>query len=561
MPTVAALVLMVSAAMAAESAETKGTGTKETQRSVAELRRHVEVLGADDMAGRGTGQPGGARAADYLEQQLTALIASAPPGGQRLQPAGSHGLRQPVPIHGATVLETTRLELIQPDGSARVLRLGRDYVLADTLPLVLAQPVEMVFVGFGISAPDQDYNDYRDVDVAGRIAVFLEGEPASDDPEFLDGERLSEHAAPQRKFLTALGYGARGAILIPSPLSGVASDWTRVQRAYAGEQLTLASRMVHQFNLWMRLEAAAVLFEGSGRPLEKVLADVTTRRVSSFPLVTRLRFESALRERDFIADNLIVRLPGRDPLLRDQHVVVSAHYDGLGVRPATGDVAGPVVYPSVVDNATGTAALLELARRFADAPPPARSLLFLLVTGEEHGRLGSRAYVDQPSLPLRDTVANINIDGLSIIDTTDEWVGVGGELSTLGELFRESLRSHGLRAGRMPFGLASRKPFTASDQLSFAEVGVPSIQVMEGLGFRNLRGDAGWRRFVDWGRTRYHSPQDGLNQPMRWDAMLQHVDVVERFIRHVADSPREPSWLPGTPWLGERLRSLAEEDP
>ena len=538
------------------------------------LRVDVDVLGSAAMEGRGTGQPGGRRAAAYIQRELDALLKAPRPANLEGQAKtggatsrGSYGEpalhRQAVPIHGATVLDSTRLELVDHDGTTRPLRLGEDYVLADTLPLVLAEPVELVFVGFGISAPDQDYNDYRDVDVAGRVVVFLEGEPSSDDPAFLDGERPSEHASPERKFLTALGYGARGAILIPSPLGGFASDWGRVQRAFSGEQLTLASRLVHRFNVWMRLEAAAALFDGAARDFATVLGDVMERQVSSFPLATRLRFESAMRERDFTADNLVVRLPGRDPLLRDQHVVISAHYDGLGGRPSVPSGADrhsePVVYPSVVDNATGTAALLELVRRFVDEPPPARSLIFLFATGEEHGRLGSRYFVDHPTVPLRSLVANINVDGLSIIDTTDEWVGVGAELSTLGELLRESLRTHDLRIGGMPFGLASREPFTASDQLSFAEAGVPSIQVMEGLGFRTLRGDVGWRRFVEWGRTRYHTPRDSLNQPIRWDAVQQHVDVLERFVRHVADSPQEPSWLPHTPWLEERLRTLAED--
>ena len=552
-----AAVAIALAAIVATAPSTAGAPGDDVE----ELRRHVEALGSEIMAGRGTGQEGGRRAAAYLASELEALIGEHGGGATGLQPAGSDGLRQPVPIHGATVLAATRLELVAPDGSSRALRLGHDYVLADTLPLVLAQPVEMVFVGYGISAPDQDYNDYRDVDVSGRVVVFLEGEPASEDPQFLDGERLSEHAAPERKFLTALGYGARGAVLIPSPLDGFASDWERVQRAYAGEQLTLASRLVHRFNLWMRLEAASLLFEGAERSFEELLQGVSEGRVSSFPLRTRLRFESAMRERDFTADNLVVRLPGRDPLLRAQHVVISAHYDGLGVRPAAGAGSEPVVHPGVVDNASGTAALLELVRRFSAGPAPARSLIFLFLTGEEHGRLGSRHWVDHAGVPVRDLVANVNIDGLSVLDTTDEWVGIGADLSTLGELLRESLHRQDLRLGRMPFGLATRQPFTASDQLSFAEAGVPSILVMEGLGFRTLRGDVGWRRFVEWGRTRYHSPRDDLDQPLRWDAMAQHVEVLERFVRHVADSPQEPRWLPHTPWLAERLRTLAEEAP
>jgi hypothetical protein len=515
--------------------------------SIAEILRHLRALGDDAMEGRGTGTPGGERAAAYLESQLARLD---------LEPLGG-GYRQAVPLHGSLPLAASRLTLAAADGRRRTLALWDDYVLFDTgAQTFLPQPVPLTFVAYGIVAPEFDYNDYQRADVSGRIAVFMAGEPPSRDPSYFDGERPTIHSDPEMKFRTALARGARGAILIPSPRERAYLDWSRVLDAFQTEDVTLPYGVAGSLNVLLRLEPAARLFNGAPTSLGRVLELDREGALGSFPLAARVSFAGAFDERDFVAHNLVARLPGADPLLRDRHVIVSAHYDHLGTGRAKG---GDTIYNGVIDNASGTAVVLELARVLSSRPSrPRRSVLFLFVTGEEKGLLGSRFYSDHPVVPLHRTVAAVNVDGISFLDASDEFVGIGSAYSTLGELLEATLAGLGLRRAEVPALFTLREPFYESDQLAFAQAGIPAILVMEGLAFRDLKGAEGVRRFVAWGNERYHTPFDDLSQPLDHAAIEQHATVLLAFVERVADTPIEPQWLPGAPWTGERLRTMAE---
>ena len=521
--------------------------------SADEILRHMRILGDDAMEGRGTGSPGGEKAAAYLEAQLAEL---------GLEPMGVGGTyRQPLLMHGSLPLRDSRLTLFGTDDSPgsgdRTLELWDDYVLFDTgAQTFLPRPIPLVFVAYGIIAPEYDYNDYQRTEVAGSIVVFLAGEPPSRDDDYFDGARSTVYSDPEMKFRTALARGARGAILLPSPREGSFVDWELTLDSFQTEDVRLPYGIAGSLNLLLRLEQAARLFDGAAQSFSEVVELDRQGALGSFPLAARASFAGSFRERDFVAHNLVARLPGRDPLLRDDHVIVCAHYDHLGIgRPVNGDA----IYNGVVDNASGTAATLELARLLGTAPAqPRRSVLFLFVTGEEKGLLGSRYYRDHPVVPLHRTVAAVNVDGLSFIDTSDEFVGIGSEHSTLGELLEETLADLGLRRAEIPAPFRAREPFYDSDHLAFAQAGVPAILVMEGFGWRNLAQAEGDRRFTAWGRERYHTPFDDLEQPLDSSAIEQHATVLLAFVRQVADTLTEPQWLPGSPFVGARLRSLAE---
>ncbi len=515
--------------------------------SLARILAHLRVLGGDEMEGRGTGARGGDRAAAYIEATLEELD---------VEPiAGSY--RQAVPMHSSLPLPSSQLTVHSEGDGEHALALWEDYVLFDTgAQTYLPQPTPLVFVGYGIVAPEYRYNDYQGLDMAGRIAVFLAGEPVSDDPVFFEGATATFYSDPGMKFRTALSRGARGAILLPSPRGTLFTRWNEVRDAFETEDVTLPYGIAGSLNVLLEMHQAERLFDGAEASFGEVLELDRRGDLGSFPLAVRVRFHGEFRERDFAAHNLIARLPGSDPLLRADHVIVSAHYDHLGLgRPVDGDA----IYNGVIDNASGAAVTLELARILSSGPErPRRSILFLLVTGEEKGLLGSRYYRDHPVVPLHRTVAALNIDGISFLDTTDEFVGIGSKYSTLGDLLERTLASLDLRHSGVPAPLALREPFYRSDQLAFAQAGIPSILVMEGLAFRNLDTDEGLRRFVDWSLKRYHTPFDDLEQPLHSPAIEQHAEVLLAFVRSVANTPAEPRWLPGAPWVGERLRTLAE---
>ena len=507
----------------------------------------MQWLGQDSLAGRSPGTPGGAGAASYLAACLeeAGLVA-----------AGSEGsYDQPVSMHRSSPKDGTRLVLA--DDSRRIEpRLGEDYVLHTVGPQTrVPRPAPLVFVGYGIVALEYDYNDYQSVDVDGAIVVFIAGEPASRDSVYFAGNRPTVHSSPEVKRRVALSRGARGSILVPAGRDG-GSSWETVRREYAFDRVTLAYGVSENLCIVWNPQRAGLLFEGSSRSWPEVLAANGSSRMASFPLGLRATFEGEYDEADFVASNVAGLLPGSDPLLRDSYVLVCAHYDHLGIGPA---VRGDSIYNGVVDNASGTAAVLEIARVLsARRPGPRRSILFLLLTGEESGLLGSAYYCDHPLVPLSRTVAALNVDGLSIFDTVRSFVAIGAEEANWGGLLQESAADLGVRIAPLPSPFDFHEAFLRSDQVAFARAGVPSLLVMENLDYEHTPWEDGRDRFLAWGRDVYHSPFDDLEQPINAEAVGQHVRLLTGLTCGLANTPVAPQWRTGSPYNAARLRSMAE---
>jgi hypothetical protein len=513
------------------------------------LRRHIEALGSDVMEGRGTGTPGGERAARYIEEQLRAY---------GLRPASRDGsYRQEMPLHGSYALPESRLE-ISTTHSATELQLWSDYLLFNSgAQTFIPLPLPLVFVGYGIVAPEYDYNDYRDLSVENAVVVFLSGEPPSDDEAYFQGPRPTIYSNPALKQQTAIARGARGSIMIPSVREQLFTDWEYWTSQYRTEDVRFLYGVPENLSIVVNPMRAKVLFEGAPSTLEQVQRLDALGAMRSFRLEVRMRFDGRFRERDFLAANIAGVLPGGDPLLRDTYVVVSAHYDHLGIGvPVDGDS----IYNGVFDNAAGTAGVLELARVFSSHDVrPSCSVLFLFVTGEEKGRLGSRFYCENPLVPLYRTRAALNVDGLALFEPFREIVGVGAELSTLGEHLETVAGWMGVSVGSIPPEFLQQEPFSSSDQFSFAQAGIPSVLVSEGLQYVVTPYEEGVRRFVQWGRTVYHTPSDDLHQPMDFAAAEQHVQILGAYLWELGTTYVPPQWLPGSPFTAARLQSIAEK--
>ncbi|MBR9974393.1 MAG: M28 family peptidase [Bacteroidetes bacterium] len=513
------------------------------------LWRHAAVLADDRMEGRGTGSAGERRAAAYLAGELERL---------GLQPAGPDGsFLQPFPLHGSRPLPASRLTLSTATREIE-LRLGNDYLLFKTgAQTFIPLPLRLVFVGYGIVAPEYDYNDYQYIDVTDAIVVFLSGEPESADGDFFAGRRRTVYSIPEMKQRIAFSRGARGSILLPLPRVDASYDWEDWRQIFAFEDVSSPITVPSHLSALMRLEAAAMLFDNSVFSLEDVLRMDAEHRIRSFPLRTRLRFSGEFRERDFLSANVAGLLPGSDPLLRDSYVLVSAHYDHLGIGPA---VRGDSIYNGLVDNALGCAALLEMARILSDpALRPRRSLLFLFVAAEEKGLLGSQYYCTRPLVPLHKTIANLNVDGLAIIDVFDDVVGIGSEFSTIDRHLHTLAGELAKTVSTLPEDFDLLEAFAGSDQIAFAQAGVPSLLVMEGTAYRNVGPEDGYAQFLAWGRERYHTPFDDPGQPVNHEALRQHGALLCAFLAGLANTYEPPQWIPGSKYVNARLQSLAEE--
>lgn len=513
------------------------------------IRRHVEVLGSDAMEGRAPGTRGGQRAARYLVDQLRAA---------GVRPLDDNGVyRQRVPLHGTTPLPASRFQMLNL-GEERTLELGRDYLLATAgSQTLIPRPVPMVFVGYGIVAPEFDYNDYADVDVRGKTVVFLSGEPDSNDPSFFGGAAPTVYSRLETKQKIALARGAVGSLLIPPIGPDVDADWQRSRRTYAFENLSLAYSLPEHLCAVLHPEVAAWLLGDALYDLQSVLAMAASGTLRSFHLPVEMSFVGRFRMRDTVASNLMAVRLGADPALRDRFVVVSAHYDHLGIGP---EIDGDRIYNGVVDNALGVACTVEMARQLGQSrPAPRRSVVVLLTTAEEAGLLGARTFLEHPPMPPSHMVAAVNVDGLAFLGAFNDLVAIGGGLSDLAARLEWAIKPLGLTVSRPPDAIWNHAAYARGDQLAFAEAGVPSVLVLEGFDWPGRSREDAIAAALAWMSDRYHSPRDDLEQPLDFDAAAVHCNAILSFVEQLASSPTEPEWHPGSPYAYERLLSLASD--
>lgn len=516
--------------------------------SVENLQHHINFLGSDSLEGRGAGTHGGELAAQYLANEFAKL---------KLIPIGDDSSYfQNIPMHGSKPLPNSMFTVVA-GGKEHHFELGKDYVLYNSgAQTFVPRPVPLVFVGYGIIAPEFDYNDYQALDVEGKIVVFLSGEPPSTDAAYFDGSRPTAYSYPEVKQRFAISRGARGSIMIPNPREEAGRDWRYWRQQFAFEDVTLLYNVTANLSVLMTPVAAEKLFEDAPVSLEQVYKMDETNNIRSFSLKASASFRGNFQQRDFVAANVIGLLEGVDPLLKESYVIISAHYDHLGIGPA---VREDSIYNGVFDNAIGVAAVLEIARLLSEAPAPKRSIMFLLLTGEEKGFLGSTYYVDHPVVPLHKTIANVNVDGIALFDTFDDIVGVGGEFSTLNDNLQEIAGNLRVRVSTIPPVFAGSGSFTRSDQIVFARAGIPAILLMEGSEYHHTSRGEGVKRMIEWGESVYHSPFDDLQQPMNFAAAQQHGEILLAFCRLLAGSASAPEWKPGAPFINARLRSIAEK--
>ncbi|MDE3137888.1 MAG: M20/M25/M40 family metallo-hydrolase [Acidobacteriota bacterium] len=507
------------------------TVTKKTNWEAAGDRwwAHIEYLASDALEGRGTGTAAYQKAADYVAAQFKK---------QGLAPAGTEGYFQKVDFDVRELEPEKSSVALVHEGKAQPLDLAEDVRVG-----VGGDPADVdapaVFVGYGFAVPELHYDDFAGLDLRGKVAVFLTGGPKGM-PHALEAH--SQSAEERWKALQAAG--AIGMVAIPNPRT-MEIPWTRPgeQKPVPRPTFLLADQPLREqpgmrLSMYVNPAHAALFFAGSGHTFEQILDDTGSgKALPRFPLAVRVRVHVAYKQWKASSPNVAGILRGSDPKLRNQYVVISAHLDHLGVGTP---VKGDDVYNGAMDDASGIASVIEIARSFrAGRLRPKRSILFLAVTAEEQGELGSIYFAHHPTVPIRQIVADINMDMYLPLFPLKYLEVQGLNESTLGNDIRAVCKANGVivQADKVP----SANRFIRSDQYSFVKMGVPALAFKFGWTF----GSPEEKIFNDWIHTRYHAPSDDLDQkPVDKAAAAQFDYILERLALRVANAKARPAWEP-----------------
>lgn len=507
---------------------------------------HLNYLASDELEGRGLGTKGLDLAADYIAHKFKSY------GLERSSSLKNYF--QEIPFISSQALETSELKIYSNDKITH-LRINEDYFLYKSgQQTFIPTPLEMVFVGYGIVAPEYDYNDYQSIDVEGKIVVYLDSEPLSNDSGYFNGPQPTHYSFAEVKRQIALRRGAAGTILIPFDRY---DNWETVRRDFAQENVSLAYDIISNLSIIINRNVINEIFAGSGYSFEDIMNMHSQHKIKSFDLKSRLSFKGVFKEKTFLGKNVIGVIPGSDPKLKDSYLIISAHYDHLGIGPK---IKNDSIYNGALDNAIGVAVMIELSRIFSQLDiKPKRTLVFIAFTAEEKGLLGSIFYTDNPVFPLYKTIANVNIDGIAFFRDFRSIIGVGSEFSSLKKNLLETADRFNLNVEPLPETFRIIDSFSNSDQYAFASSGVPSILISEGLENKSKSREEVMLAFIDYFENRYHTPFDDLSQFIDKEAAVRHAKIIFDFCFHLADSIQEPKWNSDSPFLKARLRSIAEK--
>ncbi len=511
------------------------------------IKADIRFLSSDLLEGRGTGQRGGDLAAAYIATQFE--LAG-------LKPMGDNGsYLQKVPMVGVTTMPGTTMEIVPAKGQATNLRSLEDCVVMNkSQEPDVELDSDVIFMGYGIDAPEYNWNDYAGTDVKGKILLMLVNEPPSTDDSFFKGEALTYYGRWTYKFEEAARKGAAGVVLVHK--TDMASyGWNVVRNSWSGERSSLRGDASQKLKLaaWIQLEIAKKMLADSGQDLDKLIEAAGQRGFKPVPLQTRIKAHIVSKVRPFDSQNVVGMVEGADPKLKDEAVLYTAHYDHLGIHP---EAKGDNIYNGALDNATGTAMIIEMARAAAGASEkPKRSLIFSAVTAEEEGLYGSEYLAQHPPIPATKIVLNLNFDSVPPLGIPKEVSAGGYQRTTFAPIFDKTAADFGMKI------MQEHRPdsggYYRSDHFSMARVGIPAFSVNVGGRFEGHPEEWLKERQKQMGAN-YHQPSDEF-QPegdYRTEAVLGRFGLALGW--KAADQPQMVSWKPGDEFEARRKAALAE---
>jgi Zn-dependent M28 family amino/carboxypeptidase len=489
----------------------------------------VKVIADDKMEGRDTGSAGERAARQYAIEQFKA--AGVPP-------AGVNGFDQPVKFVSRRLMEQDSSLTLISGGKREPLTLGEDAIIGTRVMPAADVKAGLVFAGYGLKIPESNYDDYAGLDCKGRLVVIISGSPSE-----VAGAVASHYQTTAERWKTLRSVGAIGMITLSNPAL-VEIPWTRIAlnrkhasmeldypefNETAGEQLTVYFNPAH----------AEQLFAGSGHALNDLIDLAKQHKpLPHFPLAVSLESKTKVETSKVESANVVGKLPGSDPALKNEYVVLSAHLDHLGIgEPINGDR----IYNGAMDNGSGSALLLDMAQSLKKDPANLRrSVLFVLVTGEEKGLLGSKYFAAHPTVPMKSIVADINTDMYLPIFPLKVFTVYGLAESDLGDKARDAAQSIGVAVQADPE--PQHNVFIRSDQYNFIRHGVPSLMMDVGA----YPGSAEMNMYHEWLKNHYHAPSDDLNQHIDLETDAKYEEVIRRLLISVANDDHRPEWKPNS---------------
>jgi Zn-dependent M28 family amino/carboxypeptidase len=548
-PALAALLSAVAAQAAAPSTDIPAAVARVAQAHItpATLRAPIRILASDEFEGRGPATRGDALARLYLSTELETL--GFKPGGE------NGGWEQPVDIVGIKAKLPATWDFTGKGGPVS-LKLSDDYIAGSGVqtPTAAIKDASLVFVGYGIEAPEYKWDDFKGVDVKGKVLVMLNNDPDWD-PKLFAGNARLYYGRWTYKYESAARHGAAGVIIVhTTPSAGY--PWQVVQSSWGGVQFELPAEGEPRIQLkgWATEEAARRLVKAGGADLDKLVAQARNRNFKPVPLNLRTSISYENEISRVRTANVAGLLPGSDPKLKDEVVIYSAHHDHFGIGEP--DKTGDRIYNGAEDNAAGCAIVLSIARAMAALPErPRRSVLMLFVGGEEQGLLGSKYYSLHPTFAAGKIAANINYDGGNYRGRTKDLTQIGAGKSSLDGLARALVEKQGRTL--VPDQFPDKGYYYRSDQFSFAKIGVPALYFDNGYDY--IGKPAGWgkKEHEVWTEQVYHQPSDQLTDEWVFDGMIEDAMIGFEAGWLIAQADQMPAWNKNDEFEATRRAAIA----
>jgi Zn-dependent M28 family amino/carboxypeptidase len=505
------------------------------------IRAHLEFLASDLMEGREAGTRGYDLAANYVASMYQQI---------GLQPAGTNGFMQPVPLRSSVLVPKSVTLTVQGAGGIRTFT-DADHVAARPSSTEADQSLEAecVFAGFGVVSPEHKRDDYAGLDVRGKFVVVLGGPPPG-----LPSEVAGHLGSTAEQRSRAAERGALGVFIVYTPALEARWPFVRLASVYAQPQMEWFDPSIPRtpgddLRVFALIDetASAALFERAPRSLQAVMKEARTRAPRGFELKTRAKFTRRSQHSEATSANVVGMLPGSDPTVSNEVIAFTSHLDHVGIgEPINGDR----IYNGALDNAAGIAAMLEVARVLADQPQKLRrSVLFIAVTAEEKGLIGSDYFASKPTVPRERLVGVINLDGAMPFYQLVDVIGYGADSSTLGASLKDAAASLGITVS--PDLEPGQQFFTRSDHYPFVRRGIPGIFLIAG---NAAPPDGKNARQINesWSQQHLHQPSDDLNQPFDYGHMVQWAELFRRWTERTANADERPLWY-ANDYFGKRF--------
>jgi len=501
-------------------------------------RRHIETLSSDEFGGRAPASAGGQMTVDYLTQAFSGL---------GLEPANGASYTQDVPLTLVTALNKPELVFSGGEGEDMKMAYSSDQVIwtRKQVPTAAVQDSELVFVGYGINAPERNWNDYAGLDVKGKTVIMLSNDPgyATQDPELFNGNVMTLYGHGGYKFDEAARQGAAGALIIHDP-SQSSSGWKSVINSRTGPQFDMVlpdkGEKLASVEGWIAYESAQNLFSKAGLDLKEMYAKAQQPGLTAVPMALKASATLVNEIKNVNSSNVVAMLRGSEAA--DEYFIYMAHWDHLGTDPT---MEGDNIFNGAGDNASGTAALLEIAKAYATMPKaPRRSVIFLATAAEEQGLLGSKHYAANPLVPLAKTVAGLNMDGINNIGKTRDTTVIGRGMSELDNyLAKEAAKQDKVLAGDPA---PSKGYYFRSDHFSLASQGVPMLLPGPGYDHNEKGRKYGMKIFMEYVSNRYHQVSDEYDPNWDLSGAMEDIKIFYRTGLSVANSDDWPNWSEDT---------------